>query len=226
MLAHAPDGDNNRPQKSAMEKSYADVIWDWNGTLLDDAWLCIETINELLRRRSLPAVTADSYAELFEFPVERYYRRLGFDWSRETFESVGREFMNLYEARRLECRLREGAREALARFRARGARQHLISGYRRDTLQELVDHLGLRDWFEEVIGAEDMYARGKLDLGQRWQLARGAAAGPRLVIGDTVHDFELAGVLDADCVLLPAGHNSRRRLAACGARIIESLHEL
>lgn len=209
-----------------MADTYADVIWDWNGTLFDDAWLCVETINELLRRRGLPEVTSENYEELFDFPVERYYRRLGFDWSRETFEAVGREFMNMYEARRLECRLRDGAREALARWRARGARQHLISGYRRDTLQELVVHFGLRDWFEDVMGAEDWYARGKLDLGQRWQSARGAASGRRLVIGDTVHDFELAQVLGAECVLLPAGHNSRRRLTACGARIIESLDDL
>jgi len=205
---------------------YRHVIWDWNGTLLDDAELCVSAMNGVLRRRGLPELTAERYAELFDFPVESYYRRLGFDWSRESFEEVGLEFMRTYEARRLECRLQPGALAALARFRARGARQHLISGYRQDTLEELVRHHGLREWFDDVIGASDVYARGKLDLGARWREARGADGGPRLVVGDTVHDAEMAAVLGADCVLLPCGHNSRRRLEACGARLAGSLDAL
>ena len=31
--------------------NYRHVIWDWNGTLLDDAWLCVEVLNGLLARR-------------------------------------------------------------------------------------------------------------------------------------------------------------------------------
>ncbi len=210
-----------------MRTDYTEVIWDWNGTLFDDAWLCVDIMNILLRRRGLAELTAERYAEIFDFPVEGYYRRLGFDWSRETFEAVGLEFMRVYEVRRFECRLRTGAVEALARWRARGARQHLISGYRRDTLEELVAHYGLRGWFDDVVGAEDVYARGKLDLGARWRAARGAGDGPRLVVGDTVHDSEMARVIGADCVLLPGGHHTRRRLAAVpGALLISTLDEL
>mgnify|MGYP005843012475 CR=1 FL=1 len=209
-----------------MRAEYSEVMWDWNGTLFDDAWLCVEAMNGLLRCRGLPELTPERYADIFDFPVERYYRRLGFDWSRETFEAVGLEFMRVYEARRLECRLRLGAVEALARWRRRGARQHLISGYRQDTLDELVARYGVREWFDDVVGAEDVFARGKLDLGARWREARGAGAGPRLVIGDTVHDFEMARVIGADCVLLPCGHNSLRRLAACGTTLRSSLDEL
>ncbi|NCY21717.1 HAD family hydrolase, partial [bacterium] len=35
-------------------KKYRHLIWDWNGTLLDDAWLCREIMNGQLRRRGLP----------------------------------------------------------------------------------------------------------------------------------------------------------------------------
>ncbi|MDH5646585.1 MAG: hypothetical protein OEZ01_11285, partial [Candidatus Heimdallarchaeota archaeon] len=33
---------------------YEHIIWDWNGTLLDDAWLCVEIMNSMLAKR--PAI--------------------------------------------------------------------------------------------------------------------------------------------------------------------------
>ena len=45
------------------------VIWDWNGTLVDDAWLCVEIVNELLARRGLALTTPCRYSEVFGFPL-------------------------------------------------------------------------------------------------------------------------------------------------------------
>ena len=52
------------------------VIWDWNGTLLDDAPVCVAAINDMLRERSLPQLSAERYQEIFCFPVsEDVYKR-------------------------------------------------------------------------------------------------------------------------------------------------------
>ena len=58
---------------------YKHIIWDWNGTLLDDTWLCVEGINNSLKKRSLQTITKEIYRKVFSFPVEDYYKRLGFD---------------------------------------------------------------------------------------------------------------------------------------------------
>ena len=87
------------------------VIWDWNGTLLDDAWLCVEVMNELLVEHSLPAVDAQRYEALFTFPVVEYYRQLGFDFERTPFEEVGTAFIEGYQARQHECELQPHALE-------------------------------------------------------------------------------------------------------------------
>ena len=44
-----------------MLQKYRHIIWDWNGTLLDDAWLCVEILNEILRRRNEQPVTHERY---------------------------------------------------------------------------------------------------------------------------------------------------------------------
>ena len=33
------------------------VLWDWNGTLLDDAWLCVEVVNRLRAARRMQLAT-------------------------------------------------------------------------------------------------------------------------------------------------------------------------
>ena len=41
------------------------VIWDWNGTLVNDAHLCVEIVNEILCERELCSVQQEDYREYF-----------------------------------------------------------------------------------------------------------------------------------------------------------------
>ena len=75
---------------------YKQIIWDWNGTLIDDTWMCVEVINELLSKYNKPILTVETYHKVFDFPVKDYYRRIGFDFNETPFEVVGTEFMNRY----------------------------------------------------------------------------------------------------------------------------------
>ena len=74
-------------------KKYTHIIWDWNGTLLDDAWLCVDVMNGMLEERGMKLKTVDEYRELFDFPVRDYYEKLGFNFKDEPFDKVGMEFI-------------------------------------------------------------------------------------------------------------------------------------
>ena len=63
---------------------YQHIIWDWNGTLLNDAWLFVDIMNGVLSNRKLPLITVDDYRKLFCFPVKDYYKKLGFDLENES----------------------------------------------------------------------------------------------------------------------------------------------
>ena len=205
---------------------YRHVIWDWNGTLLDDAWLCVDCMNGLLRRRGLEELTVERYQETFDFPVVEYYRRLGFDFTRETFEAAGTEFIVEYERRKTECDLQPHARETVAALRAAGLTQSVLSAYRQDTLERFVTHFGLRESFLRLVGLQDHYAAGKVDLGRRWIAELPNAASEVLMVGDTTHDAETARAMGVDCVLVPGGHNTVERLESCGVPVLGSLRDL
>ncbi|MEM9226864.1 MAG: HAD family hydrolase, partial [Verrucomicrobiota bacterium] len=85
--------------------AYKHIIWDWNGTLIDDTWLCVEVINQIMALRKMPPVNIDSYRAEFGFPVIEYYHKLGFDLEHDPFEEISVEFISEYNRRRMECHL-------------------------------------------------------------------------------------------------------------------------
>ncbi len=199
------------------------VIWDWNGTLFDDAWLCVDVMNELLAEHGLPALTLARYQEVFDFPVVDYYRRLGFDFTRPSFEKLGTTFIQRYEARKTSCHLHAGARDLLRALQQRGIPQVLLSAYQQHTLDELVAHFELASFFEAVLGHPDHYASGKAERAAHWAAQTQEDPATFLFIGDTVHDAAVAQEIGAQCLLVDGGNQNHQRLAASGLPLFASL---
>ena len=202
---------------------YHHLIWDWNGTLLDDLDLCIDVMNAILERRQLPQLHRARYHALFDFPVRTYYERLGFDPVEDSFARLSVEFISGYDARRLESALHPAARQVLAAASAAGLRQSILSAYRQETLHEIVQHFGLAAHFDHIAGLANIHAHSKLALGHA--LVRRLAIAPAriLLVGDTLHDLEVARELGGDCALIAAGHHPFERLDASGAPVFADL---
>ena len=52
------------------------IIFDWNGTLIDDVWLNLNAINGVLEKRGIKPITTEYYRENFQFPVSVFYKEL------------------------------------------------------------------------------------------------------------------------------------------------------
>ena len=206
--------------------AYRHIIWDWNGTLLNDRWLCIESINILLSERGLQTLNDEKYLEIFDFPVRDYYERAGFDFSKEDFKIPALKFIELYDKKRKECSLNINAVETLEHFRRSGIGQSLLSASEEGVLRDMITHFKLDKYFLHVAGLNNHYAVSKLDLG--FDLLREINLPGReiLMIGDTRHDLEVARELGVDIILYDRGHFPRHRLNDCGCRIISDLGEL
>lgn len=210
-----------------MPKSkYRHIIWDWNGTLFNDAWLSVEIMNGLLRRRNMPEITLERYAELFDFPVISYYSRLGFNLDREPFEEVGTEFIVGYEKRKRECELQPGAINVLQTISAGRISQSILSAYKQDTLDELLVYFDLWRYFIRAIGLDDHYAAGKMENGIFLMTQLPYDPAEVLFIGDTVHDYDVSKEMGIDCILIPSGHQPRAKLETCSVPVLESVNEV
>jgi phosphoglycolate phosphatase len=205
------------------ETGYAVILWDWNGTLLDDGSFGIGIINAMLERRGYLPRSRDEHGQLFDFPVRLYYERLGFDFEKEPFEVVSQEFVDQYLAGARGCPLRVGARETLACLREAGYRQSVLSASRQDYLEGFIAHFGLGEFFEELLGIDSVHAPGKVARGREWIRESGLDPARVLLIGDTMHDAQVAREMGIDCWLLEDGHHPRARLEQTGCPCLKDL---
>jgi phosphoglycolate phosphatase len=203
---------------------YCHLIWDWNGTLLDDAWLSVEVMSQLRQSRGLPPLDGEQYQRLFGFPLQDYCVRLGFAVG--DFPALSAEFSRAYEARRLECRLQPGAAQVLAAVREAGLEQAVLSAYQQSFLTQIVGHYGLEPHFAAVAGLDNPYAEGKAARGKRLLEELGWAPEQVLLVGDTDHDCEVAASLRVACALFPSGHQHPDRLEECGVPLVQRLEEV
>ena len=206
---------------------YKHAIWDWNGTLLNDTWLCVEVLNGLLARRGRRPITEEDYRKNFGFPVIHFYEYLGLDTDTDSFDQVSREFIGAYEARWLEeCMLHADAYEVLAAMSARGLTHSVLSAAKQEALDKGIAHYGIREHFYGLVGTDNIYDEGKVARGKHWIEQLPWQAGEVVMIGDTLHDFEVAEAIGSDCILMAHGHHAPERLAATGKRVVHSLGEL
>jgi phosphoglycolate phosphatase len=205
---------------------YKHVVWDWNGTLLNDAWLCVEVMNTMLAERSLPAITEEIYKNIFNFPVREYYLLLGFDFDKEPFEEVGMEFMVLYNQRQHECKLHLEVKSVLERVAEMGYSQSILSAREQNELRLETNNLAVNHFFTLIYGLDDHYAHGKTDVGFTLLADLKCPKAEVLFVGDTLHDAEVAAELGIDCVLVPNGHHSKERLLRQEHPIVNSLTDI
>lgn len=209
-----------------MIEKYKHVIWDWNGTIFNDVLLGIDIVNKMLLQRKLPTLSVESYRDTFTIPVKNYYEIIGFDFSKESFEDLGKHWMDEYESRKFECGLYESVVNLMEKISSLKIGQSILSAYSQHTLEEMVDHYGLRKYFDHIVGLDNIYAAGKLHLGIELMNRLGNGKGETLLIGDTVHDYEVASEIGADCVLVANGHQSKKVLEECGVKVFDSINEL
>lgn len=209
-----------------MLQEYRHIIWDWNGTLIDDAWLCVEIINEMLRDRGRQPITHRQYEEKLTFPVRDFYERLGFDFSVEPFGALADEYIGKYDKRCFECRLHDHAIEVLNNCLDRGVKHSILSAYHQVRLEAMLDFFDLTSMFTHIMGLDDHHAGGKAQQGRHLTRELGRDIDRAIMIGDTVHDYEVARAIGVDCALFVEGHNSPHRLQSCGVPVLHSLDQL
>lgn len=195
------------------------ILWDWNGTLLDDTQAALDTLNIMLAKRGAAPIAMDFYRDHFAFPVRPFYKSIGVCLENEDWDALAREYHDIYA--RQPKRLNAEAIAALERAKAAGARQAIISALRQDLLDAATAALGVATYMDLVYGVDNLDGASKLDRGR--ELVAAVGGGAPIFIGDTLHDAEVARELGGRCILVSCGHQLPERLAAAGCPVTDTL---
>lgn len=202
---------------------YSHIIWDFNGTILNDVQTGIDAVNVLLERYGKKKIDSlEEYRSAFGFPVIDYYEKIGLE--RENFPKYAPEWVAEYNLREPDAKMFDGVHELLCYLKNIGYKQILLSATQKEMLLGQLARLGITDLFDEIIGQDGIEAHGKVGAAIEWlQRTRPQNA---LFIGDSLHDFEVAEAMGTKCVLVSWGHQSKERLLKTTAVVLDSVEEL
>ena len=202
------------------------ILWDWNGTLLDDTQAALDTLNIMLERRGRPKIAMDFYRDHFAFPVRPFYEAIGVHLENEDWDALAQEYHDVYAAQ--PKRLNPEALEALEYTKRAGHGQSIVSALRQDLLEEITERLGVARYMDHVCGVDNLDGLSKVARAHELLATLKSENGRRsfVLIGDSLHDSEVADALGVSCVLCAQGSHAGWRLrsvAPTGETLMESL---
>ena len=202
------------------------VIYDFNGTILDDVDVCIKAENKTIEHFHLnrPPLSREEYLKLFTFPVKHYYELVGFDWNVNPYEEVGQYWFNWYRELREEYKVHDGVTEILEENHRKGLKNILLSASSLVELKKQLEELQIAEYFDEVLGIDNIYAGSKVDIALDWMKDKN----PKecIMIGDTLHDLETADAMGVECILVANGHQDKETLLEHCDRVVDDIREV
>jgi phosphoglycolate phosphatase len=186
---------------------YDVIVWDWNGTLLNDAIHTHQVICKILEQEGLTPITMDEYRQCFGFPISKYYASLGLPSEGPEFDRVAQLFVNGYRQFNNDLKLYNDSISLLQAVHGLEKSQYVLSAAQYEDLKMQMGKFDIMKYFKDISGSTDIYAHGKIDQAKKMKLyfqSQGYKSG--LYIGDTDHDYDVSRVLDFDFCFSAEGH--------------------
>lgn len=202
------------------------IIFDWNGTLLNDLNHNLSIINKMRAIYDLVPLSKESYQTHFCFPLEKFYQDTGFGKDIISFEDATQLFIDHYHDGLGKVCLFDNLEQILNQVKELGYKTAILSAYNHDRLVEMVKNRGLFSYFDEVVGIEGDGACSKALQFQK--LVTRNKINPELsyMIGDTDHDFEVADSQGVNSVLIPNGHQNEKCWTGLNYTLLKSISEV
>jgi phosphoglycolate phosphatase len=203
-----------------------EILWDWNGTLINDTSLCVDILNKILFLHDQPSISIEYYRNNFSFPVSAFYKRISLPSSGKKFDDVSLSFISEYRLKWKECNLQPGVLQILKLIQKSGLRQSILSAGNQSDVELFVDHFKLGSFFYQVFGTDNIKAEGKIELGKKFITDSNLRPEEILLVGDTIHDLQVANEIGCLALLFSQGHNSNIQLSGYSVQIINDLMEV
>ena len=189
------------------------ILWDFNGTIIDDVDICLKAEQDILNRLNMGSVVSrEEYLELFEFPVIKYYEKIGFDFSILDFNEISKWFIEYYDSYKNEYKLNDGVLDCIKQSTSKGNKNIIISASEQNMLVSQCKQLSIEKYFDEICGINNINAHSKVEMAKNWLKNSDYNNEEMIFIGDSVHDYEVAEELNVKCILVASGHQSKRKL--------------
>lgn len=205
---------------------FAWIIFDWNGTLLDDLEHNLFVINKMRSLYNLAPLSKNYYQTHFCFPLEKFYENTGFGKDIIPFEHATQLFIEHYHDGLSEVSLFDNLLQILTEVKTLGYKTAILSAYNHNRLVEMVTQRGLTSYFDEIVGIEGDSASSKKSEFKKLIDKNQIDSESSYMIGDTNHDFEVAQSQNINSILIPNGHQNERCWTELNYTLLKSISEV
>ncbi len=188
--------------------SYRHFVFDLDGTLIDSRQDLADAANAMLARQHLPPLPVTDIVGMVgegaRVLVTRVLARAGapvdVDRALETF-------LGEYDIRlAVHTREYDGVSALLAALRDAGCRLSVLTNKPQQATDRVLEALGLRAWFTDILGGDTAHGRKPEPEGLRFLVARaGIGSHETLMVGDSWVDARTAAAAGIDACLVGYG---------------------
>jgi phosphoglycolate phosphatase len=184
------------------------IIWDWNGTILDDVDNNVNAVNMILRKRNLATISKEEYRKKIKIPIKLFYNDIGLETENpEIYNLITTEYWKHYNmGYKNYTRINNSIKNILNILNKTGIKNYLLSATQHDELMKQVEIKDMGKYFKEIIGNNNSEVKNKLDKAKELIEIENIKVDNTISVGDMVSDYELAEKLGIKCILYSNGH--------------------
>ena len=205
------------------------VLFDLDGTLIDSSEGIIKSARYALSHFGLEEPDTDKLYQFIGPPLSDSFRNIyGFS------EEKAKEAVEVYRRRYnktgiFECRLYPGVEECIKTLKRQGLRIGMASSKPEQSCRRILEHFGILDLFDEVVGATFDGTRDKKEevLQEAFRRWEDLSLDQMCLIGDTVYDAKGAARAGISCIAVTYGFGDLEEMKQAGiAAVCEKIGEL
>ena len=183
-------------------------------------------MNSVLKANQLPQISLEDYKQTFCFPIQDYWRGLGFRFTNKTFNILNKLFIDEYQKKMFLPKVHDNLIDFLKKLHHQKIQQFILSASEQKILNQSIKHYNLQGLFKGVYGVDNLNAIGKQKRGEQLCINYKLKRENTLLVGDTEYDKEVAFYLGCRILLVSYGHINHQRLLKTGETVVSSVREL
>ncbi len=212
-------------KKEGEKMRYKYILWDWNGTLLDDLSASLESVNMTLDVYGKKRIDIDEYKSYLDTPIYKFYEHL-FDLEKTPMSDLSMYYRKFYDELESTIKIAGGALRVLEVCKQKEIKQYIISASHTEDIEKYMKKLNVEKWFDKMSGSDDRKAGSKVERARQLLEEERIPKDDCVLIGDSLHDLKTAEDIGVDVILYSGGHQAKKELVNTGKIVCDTFEEI
>lgn len=206
---------------------YELYVFDWDGTVMDTAALIARGMQEAAKALLLPIPDYDVCRGTIGLSNPQAMAVVAPTLPESRWDEFWRAYRNWYLVREAEVVLFPHLQELFDAMKKHGVRMAIATGKSRRGLDRVFEKTGIGAYFEATRTADECFSKPNPQMLEEIFLETGVPPENAVMIGDTVHDLQLAANARCDGIGMTYGAGSRDELESVPHKaVVDNVDEL